>query len=139
MTQKQTNDLGLGMSDVHIKHVFHVLAAKLQDTRNPVAGGVVAIKDPNDQDILVAKLRIKLRLRYSIEELAEDYITRARVRQQDRRGKKMYRALRFCHSCLLPADVACGMRMNRNPYMGGSEAAHRKCQLPNTCPAAAPY
>ena len=88
MTQKQTNDLGLGMSDVHIKHVFHVLAAKLQDTRNPVAGGVVAVKDPNDQDILVAKLRIKLRLRYSIEELAEDYITRARVRQQDRRGKR---------------------------------------------------
>eukprot|EP00438_Fugacium_kawagutii_P025078 Skav209527 [mRNA] locus=scaffold2767:416715:425255:- [translate_table: standard] len=51
----------------------------LQDTRNPVAGGVVAVKDPKDQDILVAKLRIKLRLRYSIEELAEDYITRARV------------------------------------------------------------
>ena len=88
---KQTNDLGLGTSDVYIKHYktcFHVLAAKLQDTRNPVAGGVVAVKDPNDQDILVAKLRIKLRLRYSIEELAEDYITRARVRQQDRRGKK---------------------------------------------------
>ena len=59
----------------------------LQDTRNPVAGGVVAIKDPSDQDILVAKLRIKLRMRYSMEELAEDYITRARVRQQDR-GKK---------------------------------------------------
>lgn len=52
-----------------------------------MAGGVVAVKDPNDKDILVAKLRIKLRLRYSIEELAEDYITRARVRQQDRRGK----------------------------------------------------
>lgn len=63
--------------------MFHV-----QDTRNPVAGGVVAVKDPNDQDILVAKLRIKLRLRYSIEELAEDYITRARVRQQDRGGKR---------------------------------------------------
>lgn len=47
----------------------------------------MAVKDPNDKDILVAKLRIKLRLRYSIEELAEDYITRARVRQQDRRGK----------------------------------------------------
>lgn len=52
-----------------------------------MAGGVVAVKDPNDKDILVAKLRIKLRLRYSIEELAEDYITRARVRQQDRGGK----------------------------------------------------
>ena len=65
-----------------------ILESWCQDTRNPVAGGVVAVKDPNDHDILVAKLRIKLRLRYSIEELAEDYITRARVRQQDRGGKK---------------------------------------------------
>lgn len=67
-----------------------------------MAGGVVAVKDPNDKDILVAKLRIKLRLRYSIEELAEDYITRARVRQQDRRGKSfaVVAASVPCHFCL---------------------------------------
>ena len=100
---------------------------------------MVAVKDPQDQDILVAKLRIKLRLRYSIEELAEDYITRARVRQQDRRGKKMHHALRFCHICLLPAELACGMCMKPNPRMGGREAALRNvslCQLPSS--AAAP-
>ena len=68
----------------------------------------MAVKDPNDKDILVAKLRIKLRLRYSIEELAEDYITRARVRQQDRGGKKLRSCSSFsfanlvvlCHFCL---------------------------------------
>ena len=71
-----------------------------QDTRNPVAGGVVAIKDPKDQDILIAKLRLKLRLRYSIEELAEDFKMRAKVRQMDR-GRKCdrpcYPSL-TCHS-----------------------------------------
>ena len=110
---KQTNDLGLGTSDVCTKHVVHLLAAvKLQDTRNPVAGGVVAVKDPSDQDILVAKLRIKLRLRYSIEELAEDYITRARVRQQDRRGKKDV-PFQFCRKCCHQAMSALAVALSR--------------------------
>eukprot|EP00913_Durusdinium_trenchii_P029720 g27853.t1 len=74
--------LGLG-----VLPMANLLHYGMQDTRNPVGGGVVAIKDPNDEDILVAKLRIKLRMRYSMEELAEDFITRARVRQQDRGGK----------------------------------------------------
>ncbi|CAE8618979.1 unnamed protein product, partial [Polarella glacialis] len=43
-----------------------------QDTRNPAAGGVVTIRDPKDQA-----------LRYSIEELAEDFQHRAKLRQID--------------------------------------------------------
>ena len=61
-----------------------------QTTRNPVAGGVVAVKDAADPDILVAQLRVKMRMRYSMEELAEDFKTRAKVRQMDRgRGRKL--------------------------------------------------
>ena len=56
----------------------------VQATRNPVAGGVVAVKDVSDPDILVAQLRVKMRMRYSMEELAEDFKTRAKVRQMDR-------------------------------------------------------
>ena len=65
----------------------------IQDTPNPVAGGVVAVRDPDDADVLVAKVRVKLRMRYSMEDLAEDFTTRARLRQQDRgKGSKKGRA-----------------------------------------------
>eukprot|EP00439_Symbiodinium_sp_Y106_P044953 s4181_g5.t1 len=60
----------------------------MQATRNPVAGGVVALQDVSDPDIVVAQLRVKMRMRYSMEELAEDFKTKAYIRQMDRgRGR----------------------------------------------------